>query len=308
MFKDEFANSNRVWCGLNRPDLSEKDADVVIFGVPYDKAVSYREGAAKAPGVLRANTLTSSPATEDGMSIESLKVYDAGDFTEQDREKLYDDIEKYVCGLVQSGVFFTGIGGDHSVTIPIETGVNRALGGSFGIIHIDAHSDLCDAIGGDKYSHGCVQRRVYELENMGSPEKFYFIGIRSFEPDELAFISGHKVNIKTAKQLFAEGIQGVASDVVAKMKSFPNIYLTIDIDGLDPAYAAGTGTPQFGGLNSREMLYLLEEIFKHLHIVGFDVVEVAPDLDPSLTSMFAARKIITECWGHHLRYGGNVRE
>jgi len=302
MIKDEYAKSSGIWCGLNRPDLSEKDADVVVFGIPYDEAASYRKGAAKAPSVLRANTFTSSPATEEGASITSIKVYDAGDFTEKIRQKLHDEIEQFVCGLVKCGVFFTAVGGDHSVTIPIEAGIDKALDTQFGIIHIDAHSDLCDTLGGDKYSHGCVQRRAYEFKNIGGPENFYFIGIRSFEPDEIEFLHKHKVNIKTSKQVFAEGIQSVASDVVAKMKHFSNIYVTVDIDCLDPAYAAGTGTPQFGGLSARELLYLLEEIFRNLPVIGFDVVEVAPDLDPSLTSMFAARKIITECWGHYLNY------
>jgi len=300
MIKDEYAKSNGIWCGLNRPNLSEKEADVVVFGIPYDEAASYRKGAAKAPSVLRANTFTSSPVTEDGMCIADLKIYDAGDFTEKEREKLYNEIEQFVCGLVKNGVFFTAIGGDHSVTIPIQSGINRALNEQFGIIHIDAHSDLCDTLCGDKYSHGCVQRRAYELENIGGPDNFYFIGIRSFEPDEIEFLNQHKVNMKTAKQILAEGIQSVAADVVMKMKRFSKVYVTIDIDALDPAYAAGTGTPQFGGLSARELLYLLEEIFRHLPVIGFDVVEVAPILDPSLTSMFAARKIITECWGYHL--------
>jgi len=95
------------------------------------------------------------------------------------------------------------------------------------------------------------------------------------EPDEIGFLADHKVNMKTAKQIYAEGIKSVAADVCDKMKRFSNVYVTVDIDGLDPAYAAGTGTPQFGGLT-------------------------APELDPSLASMFAARKIITECWGYHI--------
>jgi len=290
-----------IWCSLNRPDLSEKEADVVVFGIPYDEAVSFRKGAAEAPRVLRANTLPTPPATESGANLTPLKVYDAGDFVEKDREKLFDEIENYVYGLVKSGVFFTGIGGDHSVTIPIEAGISKALGGQFGIIHIDAHPDLCDTIGGDKYSHGCVQRRAFEFEHMGNMDNFCFIGIRSFELDEIEFIKEHKVNIITAKQIFSEGIKSVAMSVIEKMKRFPNIYLTVDIDCLDPAYAAGTGTPQFGGLSARELLYLLEEFFRNLNVIGFDVVEVAPELDHSLTSVFAARKIITECWGY--RYG-----
>ena len=301
MIKDKHAKSSGVWCGLNRPDLSEKEADIVIFGIAYDRAVSYREGAAKAPGLLIKNTYTMTAFNEDGMSIEKLKVFDGGDVTEQDREKMNREVEDYVCSLVKEGVFFTCIGGDHSVTIPVEAGIDKALDGQFGIIHIDAHLDLVDVFDGDKYSHACVQRRAFEFENIGGPENFYFIGIRSFEPDEIAFISENKVHMKTAKQIYTEGIQAVAADVVEKMKKFPYIYLTIDIDGLDPAYAAGTGTPQCGGLSTRELFYFLEVIFGNLNIIGFDIVEVAPDLDPSLSSMYAARNIIVECWGHYLK-------
>lgn len=91
-----------------------------------------------------------------------------------------------------------------------------------------------------------------------------------------------------------------------KMKDFENIYITIDIDSLDPAYAPGTGTPQFGGLDSRELLDLLYGLFE-LPVIGFDVVEVSPKLDESSIAVFAARKILTECWGHHLRKNKQIR-
>ena len=99
-------------------------------------------------------------------------------------------------------------------------------------------------------------------------------------------------------------MEKVAADVVAKMSRFSKNYLTIDIDCLDPGFAAGTGTPQFGGLYSRQLLDLLEILYEKLNLIGFDVVEVAPSLDPSLTSMFAARKIVTESWGHLARKRG----
>ena len=87
--------------------------------------------------------------------------------------------------------------------------------------------------------------------------------------------------------------------MVSHMKRFSKVYITLDIDCLDPAYAAGTGTPQFGGLTARQLLDLLKGLFDGLNIIGMDVVEVAPRLDPSLAALFAARKIITECWAHH---------
>ena len=98
----------------------------------------------------------------------------------------------------------------------------------------------------------------------------------------------------------------MADDCIEKMKKFNKVYLTFDIDALDPAYAAGTGTPQFGGLTSRMALTLLEKIFTNLNIIGFDVVEIAPPLDPSLAAMYAGRKIITEAWGYWAKEIGKL--
>ena len=95
---------------------------------------------------------------------------------------------------------------------------------------------------------------------------------------------------------------------MSHMKRFSKVYITLDIDCLDPAYAAGTGTPQFGGLTARQLLDLLKGLFDGLNIIGMDVVEVAPRLDPSLAALFAARKIITECWAHHYFKTSPVRK
>lgn len=306
LIKDEYAKDSGAWCNLNRPELSESDVDIVVFGIPFDKGVSYRSGASEGPDVLRRNTFTSTPYTEQLESIENLTVFDAGNFVGEDRDALFAEITDYVSLLVNKGIFFTAIGGDHSVTIPLEKGIDKALDEPFGIIHIDAHSDLCDTLGGDKLSHGCVQRRALELDNISGPNNLYFVGIRSIEPDEYEFKQKNPLNIKTAYQCQKMGIEKVAEDVVAKMSRYDKVYVTLDIDCLDPAFAAGTGTPQFGGLYSRQLLDFLEIIFEKLNIIAFDIVEVAPPLDPSLTSMFAARKLLTECWGHQARKIGKL--
>lgn len=299
--RDKYAKDSGAWCNLNKPELSEKEVDVVIFGIPFDESVSYRSGASDAPSVLRKNTFTSTPFTERFESIADLKVYDAGDFRTVTREELFSDVTEYVSDLVKNNIFFTAIGGDHSVTIPIEAGIDKALEEQFGIIHIDAHFDLCDTLGGDPLSHGSVQRRALELNNIEGLDNLYFVGIRSIEPDEYAFKEQNHINVASAYACHKIGIQKIAEDVIAEMTKFNKVYITLDIDCLDPAFAAGTGTPQFGGLYSRQLLDLLEILFNELNIIAFDVVEVAPVLDPSLTAMFAARKIITECWGHHAR-------
>ena len=132
---------------------------------------------------------------------------------------------------------------------------------------------------------------------MSSLENLYFIGIRSIEPDEFELYKEGNIQVKRAYDCYKEGIEAVADDCIEKMKKFNKVYLTFDIDALDPAYAAGTGTPQFGGLTSRMALTLLEKLFTNLNIIGFDVVEIAPPLDPSLAAMYAGRKIIQEAWG-----------
>lgn len=305
--RDWFAQKNEIWCGLNRPDLSEGESDIVIFGIPYDKGVSYRSGAAQGPSVLRENTLASTPYTERFECMDELRIYDAGDFYGDDRNLLFQEIQDYVSELVKRKIFFTMVGGDHSVTIPVQAGIDDALDEEFGIIHIDAHFDLCDSLCGDYLSHGCTERRALELKNIRGTENIYFVGIRSIEPDEYEFKKKNAIQVKSAWDCHHFGIEKIAEQVVASMSRYDKIYITLDIDCLDPAFAAGTGTPQFGGLYSRQLLSLLEILFEKLNIIAFDVVEVAPPLDPSLTSMFAARKLITECWGFHAKKLGKLK-
>lgn len=308
LHRDYYEKKKETWCGLNRPYMNPKEADAVIFGIPYDGGVSYRGGAAQAPYMLRSNTLHSTPTTERFGYYPEFNVVDAGNFEGSDREELFAEIQAYVADLVRSGVKFTMVGGDHSVTIPVERGINDALDEDFGIIHIDAHFDLCDTLEGDSLSHGSTERRALELDNISGFENLYFIGIRSIEPDEFALYKENDIQVKSAYDCYAEGIEAVADDCIAKMKKFNKVYVTFDIDALDPAYAAGTGTPQFGGLTSRMALTLMEKLFTNLNIIGFDVVEIAPPLDPSLTSMFAGRKLITEAWGYWAKEIGKLQE
>ena len=136
--KNEHAVKPETWFGLNKPEAKAADVDAVIFGIPYDGGVSYRGGAAQAPDLLRANTDHATPCTERLDYFDDFAVLDAGNF-EGERDQVFAEVQDYVEGLVRDGVRFTMIGGDHSVTIPVERGVNAALDEPFGIIHIDAH-------------------------------------------------------------------------------------------------------------------------------------------------------------------------
>lgn len=300
---EEMIQEQSLWAGLNRPEVSIEQADVVVFGIPFDGGVSFRSGAKEAPQALRSITYSIAPTTEHFEDISAMTIKDLGDFEADDREALFSTVEAQVYELVKAGTFFTMIGGDHSTTIPVQRGINRALSEPFGIIHIDAHFDLCDTLEGDSLSHGSTERRALELANVTGTENLFFIGIRSVEMDELEFLKEHPVPVISAARFEEMGVQAVIDAVKKQMAPFNHVYVTLDIDCLDPAYAAGTGTPQFGGLSSRNLLTLLRGIFE-LPVIGFDVVEIAPKLDPSLAALFAGRKIVTECWGHQWRKKG----
>lgn len=288
-----------IWAGLNHPACSLEEADIAVFGIPYDGGVSFRSGSSEAPQALRGITYTISPTTEDFRDISPLKIKDLGDCVGKDRDEIFAEAEELAFQAVKAGKFFTMIGGDHSVTIPVHRGIDRAVEEEFGIIHIDAHFDLCDEMHGDTLSHGSTERRATELSHVGDSDHLYFLGIRSIESDELDFYRNHKINVCSAADIDHQGVPRILEQVVGHMKRYAKVYITLDIDCLDPAYAAGTGTPQFGGLTARQLLDLLKGLFDGLNIIGMDVVEVAPKLDPSLAALFAARKIVTECWAHH---------
>ncbi|AOT70507.1 agmatinase [Geosporobacter ferrireducens] len=301
----ELIQEKEIWAGLNHPNIALQEADVAVCGIPFDGGVSFRSGAKEAPKALREITYTIDPTTERFESIEELKVLDFGDIEGESREEIFKKVKQITYDCVKAGKLITFIGGDHSTTIPILWGIDQALEESFGIIHIDAHFDLCNEMGGDHLSHGSTERRALELKNIPDTESIYFLGIRSAEAEEAKFIRENKMNILGAREIRQLGIERVLEKVKGKMARFKKIYITIDIDALDPAYAPGTGTPQFGGLDGRELLDLLYGLFE-LPVIGFDVVEVAPNLEESKIALFAARKIITECWGHHWRKGMNI--
>lgn len=294
---EEMILDKELWAGLNKPDAEISDVDIVVFGIAFDKAASVRSGTEDGPKAIRNLTYSITPTTEDFESFETLKVKDLGDFKGDDQVALFKEVEDKVAMLVKEKKFFTMLGGDHSVTIPVVRGINREIEEDFGIIHIDAHFDLNDTLGGNNLSHGCPARRASELDKVKGSENIFFIGIRSIEMDEIEFMKNNTVNVISARRFSEMKLEEVMAEIKSKLGNKKHIYLTLDIDCLDPAYAAGTGTPQFGGLYSRELLNLLREISKEFPLIGFDVVEVAPNLDPALTSVYAARKIITEMWG-----------
>lgn len=304
---EEMIREGNLWGGLFVGQEYEK-AHVAVFGIPYDENVSYRKGAKDGPAAIRETTAPIPPTTEYFEDISALRVADLGDVEGDSCREVFDKAENLTAELVKAGKFFTMIGGDHSVTIPVLRGINKAVDETFGIIHIDAHFDLCDKLDGSQVSHGCTERRATELEHVGSSENLFFIGIRSAEPDEMEFMKNNPVHVINAAEFDRIGVDATVEAVKKQLGHLNKIYITVDIDCLDPAYAAGTGTPKFGGITSRQLLNLLRGLFESLPVIGFDVVEVAPSLDASMTSVYAGQRVITECWGHYYRKNKKVIE
>ena len=328
--KDILANTNDIWCGLNKPEIGIDGADMTVFGIPYDSESVVRTGTAKAPSVLRDASRISAPFNENFECFKRLNIYDAGDFiadqitpehpqmeignkaqlkavagyaengqlSEAQVEEYFDGISTFVKKLVRHDKFFIMIGGDHTTTIPVLTGIDQAMEEDFGIVYIGAHFDLHDSVDGQKYTPGTVARRAFELENISGSENICFIGTRTIDEEENHFRTD--MDVKYLNSVLCHRIESDRIGTIAakQLKQYKKVYITLDMDALDPAYAAGVCYPQFAGLYGRQLLNIISELFKSLNVIGMDIVGMAPDLDPSLASTFAARKIFQEVCGH----------
>lgn len=278
------------------------DAKICILGIPFDGAVSLSKGAAKAPQRIRELSVDLSDTTDEWVPIKDGLLYDAGDMhPDLNWERYYAAVEQEAYRLMKTGSFCLFIGGDHSVTIPLH----RAFGTyqmerpmnqkpKIGIIHFDAHYDLCDEYDGHKWSHACTEARALENGVIG-PEDLAFIGVRVAELDELELIRENPgITTITAMDVHDKGIAYVTEVLSEKFAGYDAIYFTLDIDGLDPAFAPGTGTPVMGGVTAIQLIKTFRWIIRNLPVKAMDIVEVAPDLDVNDVTSWAALKIIHE--------------
>lgn len=288
-----------IWNGLHNRNLKPEEADVVVIGLPFDRATSFRQGAAQAPDRIRLISGHISPITEEGKSLTGIKVLDNGDLElgRLSQEKYFSAVEKKAAELFKKS-FPTFIGGDHSLSIPLVKAAYGVYGNKLGVIHLDAHLDLCEELDGNRLSHGCTHRRTTE-DSEFSLKNICFAGIRSYEQQELEFIDGKQANIIKASEMSRIGMEKTAERIKYSLQHCDYFYLTLDIDFLDPATAPGTGTPKPGGFTSRELFTLLKEL-SDLKFIGMDVVEVSPPLDQNDITSFAAQRAITEAWGYFL--------
>ena len=266
---------NRTWMGQN-PDY--ETSKVVMLGLPFDGTVSYRPGSRFAPEQIRlASWGLEEYSPYFDKHLEDVNFHDAGDleFPLGNTYKTLDVIERNVEDIYRDGKKVFGIGGEHLVTLPEIKAVSKFYD-NLAIVHFDAHTDLRLEYMGEEMSHSAVIRHC---SNIVGPKNIRQIGIRSGMKEEFEFMKTHNTLAKKFEDL----------DALKDKK----IFITVDLDVLDPSIMPGTGTPESGGLDFNTLI----DWFKYLRnfeIIGADVVELAPDYDASGVSTAVATKVIRE--------------
>lgn len=253
-----------------------------IQGIQWDAKSSFQKGPVKAPALIRKALYSDSMNlyAESGISIENELVSDKGDFEIND----YFDIEKITLNHLEKGHKILSLGGDHSVTFPIIKVLHEHYP-KLDILHIDAHADLYENYEGDPYSHACPFARI--MEN-GFAIKLVQVGIRTLNPHQTEQAKKYGVEIHEMKHLDLNAIP-----------RFKNpLYISLDMDGFDPAYAPGVSHHEPGGLSSRQVIDLIESI--ETPVVGADIVEYNPNRDFQDMTAYLAAKMMKELMGKML--------
>ena len=273
-----------------------KDLDVAFVGVPFDIGTSNRSGARFGPRQIRSESCLIRPynmATR-AAPFDSLQVADIGDVAINtfniDKsmaiiESAYDDILAQHCKPLT-------MGGDHTIALPILRSIAKKYG-PVGIVHVDAHADINDTMFGERIAHGTPFRRAIE-EKLVDPKRMVQIGLRAtgYAADDFDWPREQGVRVVPAEDCWYKSLKPLMSEVREQLGVGP-VYITFDIDGLDPAYAAGTGTPEIGGLIIHQGLEIIRGC-RGLEVVGGDLVEVAPAYDTTGNTALTAANLLFE--------------
>jgi agmatinase len=286
-FPDFFADAN----------ASLEQADMIIVGVPYDKTTTFRPGAQEGPqAIRRASWNFETFNIKTGVDILDIALHDYGNIDVQDcsPDEMVTRVTRTLSPWVQQRKVPLVLGGEHSLT----AGAIKAFSEEVAVLSLDAHLDFRDEYEGERYNHACVIKRISDHIPL---EQIAVLGFRSAEKQE--FLAAQKEGLFAidAFQIHEQGIQQVIEETQNYLGN-RDIYLTLDIDVVDPGYAPGTSTPEPFGLKPMDVLQCIDQFFPRL--VGCDVVEVCPAFDHGQTAMLAAkyvRWLIERIWmGHNL--------
>jgi agmatinase len=278
-----FVSQQNVFSGFQKP--FEK-ADYIIFGVPFDVTSTYRTGARFGPNTIRQASLNiETYSFRTSMDVEDLKLHDLGDLhISTATEKTLEKIELVVKSILEAKKTPVTIGGEHTITLGIVKGLGVKTSKT-AIVSFDAHLDLRNEFLGLKLSHTTFMRRINaELK----PAKIIEVGTRAVCKEELAYAKKAGIEFLTAQQIRKEGSEKIAKQLKEKLAQYKNIYLSTDMDVLDPAYAPAVQNPEPEGLETHILLDILCSICDK-RVIGFDVVEVAPNYDQGISAIQAAK-------------------
>jgi len=276
--------------------VAAADLDVCFVGVPLDVGTSNRGGARFAPRQIRAESAMIRPynmATR-AAPFDSLAVADIGDVAINtfDLKKSVTIIEAAYDDIVGTGCVPLTLGGDHTIVLPILRAM-RKVHGPVGVVHVDAHADVNDTMFGEKIAHGTPFRRVVE-EDLVDPTRVVQIGLRAtgYAADDFDWPRQQGFRVVQAEDCWHKSLVPLMAEVRAQMADHP-VYVSFDIDGLDPSFAPGTGTPEIGGLTGIQGIEILRGC-RGLNIVGGDLVEVSPPYDHSGNTALLAANLLFE--------------
>ena len=270
--------------------------DIAILGIPFDSGVSYRPGARFGPAHIRASSKLLRPYNPalDTMPFASVQVADAGDLAVNpfDIQEAIRTIEDGASALSTGDCRILSLGGDHTIALPLLRVATRRFG-PVAVLHFDAHLDTWDTYFGAPYTHGTPFRRASE-EGLLDRSRCLHVGTRGplYADTDLADDTDLGFQVIPSTDFTVQGIEEITGRMRQRLGTGP-VYLSVDIDVLDPAHAPGTGTPEAGGLSSRELLVLLRAL-ANLDVVGADVVEVAPAYDHAEMTGIAASHVVYE--------------
>ncbi len=287
----EHARSGGIATFMRLPHINApEELDIALVGIPFDGGTTYRPGTRFGPRAVREQSVLIRPWNPvlQLNPFAKYRIADYGDFSVNPLsiEDTFRRVERQMGPLLAASTRCAAVGGDHSLSLPLLRAITKSIG-PVAVIQFDAHNDLWDEYFGCKLSHGTPFRRAIE-EGLIRENSFLQVGLRGqlYSENDFDFARKHKVHMITAEEFHAGGIK-TFRDKLAAFRGKP-VYVTLDIDCVDPAFAPGTGTPQVGGFSSAQIVELVRAL-RGLKIVGCDLVEVSPPYDNgAITSLLAA--------------------
>jgi agmatinase len=290
-------------CTLSDP-ASYADADVVIVGAPFDGGTSHRPGTRFGPYAMRQACYLAHDGSRPSLALRvdalrDLRVYDAGDVEMfgGDIERSLSYLESAVHAVAAAGAIPVVLGGDHSIALPDATAVARAVGwGRVSMVHFDAHADTGEIEFGSLYGHGQPMRRLIESGALRG-DRFLQMGLRGYWPGPavLDWMAGQNMRSYEMTEIVARGLDECLTEAFAiAVDDCDGVFVSIDVDVVDPGMAPGTGTPEPGGLTARQLLDAVRRVGYELPVVGVDVVEVSPPYDHAEVTALLGNRVVLE--------------